>query len=267
MGLEVSPVAAYFVSDVHLRLDHPERGLRLARFVDRLNADDTLTIVGDLCDFWFATRQRNAGATSCAGLRALAAFHARGGAITVLPGNHDIWLGPYYEQTFGARFLQEPLVVEAHGLRVHLVHGHLLGARKIWKKGMESHTFFEAFGNVPSPLANVLDGLLERSNERGLAENDRRHLAVYRRYAASIRGQADILVLGHIHTPLDDTSTDPRMIILGGWHRRSSYLKIDESSGATLIVEHDPPWEPAGEPVESRRGASGLDTRPDRPVS
>ncbi|HMB04971.1 MAG TPA: UDP-2,3-diacylglucosamine diphosphatase [Isosphaeraceae bacterium] len=260
-------MAAYFASDVHLRLDHPERGRRLARFVDRLDADDTLTIVGDLCDFWLATRQRDAGATSCAGLRALAAFHDRGGAITVLPGNHDIWSGSYYEQTFGARFLQEPLVVEASGLRVHLVHGHRLGARKIWKKGMESHTFFEAFGAIPPPLANMLDILLERSNERGLAESNRRHLAAYRRYAASIRGQADLLVLGHIHAPLDDPGTDPRMIILGGWHRRSSYLKIDDASGATLIVEHDPPSGPAGEPVESRRAAAGLDTGPDRPVS
>jgi hypothetical protein len=30
------------------------------------------------------------------------------------------------------------------------------------------------------------------------------------------------------------------MIVLGGWHRQSCYLKID-ASGATLVVEEDPP--------------------------
>jgi UDP-2,3-diacylglucosamine hydrolase len=255
-------VADYFLSDVHLRLDHPERARRLARFADRLDPEDTLTIVGDLCDFWFATRQRQGGASACPGLRALAAAHSRGVAITVLPGNHDIWLGPYFEQTFGARFVQEPLIVDTHGLRVHLVHGHLLGARLFWKKWMESQTFFDSFGKLPAPLANALDVLLERSNERGLEENDRRHLIVYREYAASIRGTADLLVLGHIHKPLDESGSHPRMIILGGWHRRSSYLKID-ASGATLVVEHDP----LAEPAENGRRASDLDTRPGKHVS
>ena len=54
-----SPLAAYFASDVHLRLDRPERGRRFARFVGGLEPGvDTLTIVGDLCDFWY---RRTAG--------------------------------------------------------------------------------------------------------------------------------------------------------------------------------------------------------------
>jgi UDP-2,3-diacylglucosamine hydrolase len=255
-------VADYFLSDVHLRLDYPERSRRLARFAARLEPEDTLTIAGDLCDFWFATRQRRGGPPACPGLRALSAAKGRGVAITVLPGNHDLWLGPFFEQTFGARFVHEPLVLDSHGLRLHLVHGHLLGGRRIWKKGMESRAFFEAFGMLPAPLAIQLDYLLDRSNERGLEASDRRHRAVFRQYAASIRGTTDLLVLGHLHKPLDDPSTDPRMIILGGWHRKSCYLKIDDS-GATLIVEQDPP----GDPVESGRTASDLDMRPDPHVS
>lgn len=232
-------MTAYFLSDVHLRLDHPERGRRLARLVDQLGPDDPLTIVGDLCDFWYASRQRGTDPNACEGLRALAAFRARGGAIAILPGNHDLWLGPFYETTIGARFVSEPMRLDVHGLRLHLVHGHLLGARRAWKSFMESRSFLEAFQALPAPAAETFDRMLEHSNSRKLNDSDQRHLAAYRRYADSIRGQADLIVIGHVHTPSDAPVAGSRMVVLGGWHHRSSYLKIDET-GATLVVEDDP---------------------------
>ncbi len=54
-------------------------------------------MVGDLCDFWFASRQRRGLELACDGLRSLADYVRKGGDLWVLPGNHDNWLGPYYE--------------------------------------------------------------------------------------------------------------------------------------------------------------------------
>ena len=174
-------------------------------------------------------RQTAAAATACDGLRALAAFRSRGGAIAILPGNHDTWLGPYYEETLGARLLVEPLWVVLHGLRILLVHGHLLGSRPVWKGWMESRTFLEAFRLSPGRWPRVLTRLLVRVNERGREAADRRHLAVFRRFADQFAEAADLVILGHIHTPVDDSATRPRMVVLGGWHRQSSYLKVDAS--------------------------------------
>ncbi len=247
---------AFFASDVHLRIDRPERGRRFARWVDELTPDDTLVIVGDLCDFWFASRQVGTDLRACPGLHALAAFRSRGGTVTILPGNHDAWLGPFYESVLGADFVAGALDVEAHGLRVHLVHGHLLRAGRRWKACMESRAFQDAFHHIPAPMAHGLDWLLEQNNERNRAEADRRHLALYREYASARAGTADIVVLGHVHTPVDDATARPRMIVLGGWHRRSSFLRIDDS-GATFIVRPDsvpdgsispPPSEPSFRP-------------------
>src|SRR5262249_39667858 len=74
-------LTVYCASDVPLRLDRPERGRRLARWVSRLESDDQLYVVGDLCDFWYGSRQRGADPMTCAGLRALAEFRARGGSL------------------------------------------------------------------------------------------------------------------------------------------------------------------------------------------
>jgi UDP-2,3-diacylglucosamine hydrolase len=233
------PVAAYFASDVHLRLDCPGRGRRFARFVGALEPeDDTLTIVGDLCDFWYVARQDDGDPSPCAGLRALAEFRGRGGAVTILVGNHDSSLGPFYRATLGLDLRDEPLDLAVFGLRARLVHGHRLEGGRGWKAWMESRWFLRIFRALPHLLASLLDRLLQWKNVRGRPAEERRYSAIFRKYAARCRDLADLVIIGHVHTPLDDARSNPRLIVLGGWHTQSSYLKIDES-GASLIVETD----------------------------
>jgi UDP-2,3-diacylglucosamine hydrolase len=229
-------VPAYFASDMHLRLDRPDRARRLAHWVDGLNPDDALYLVGDVCDFWFASRQRRIEPTPCEGLRSLAGFRARGGALTVLVGNHDLWLGPYYERTLGATLAEEPLFVEAYGKKAVLVHGHRVGGREPWKACMESLAFLYAFEHLPGPVASRLDHALEARNDHGRVRDEARLEAIYRRHLATLGPTFDIAVFGHVHAPVDDPTTRPRIVILGGWHHGTCYLRLDET-GATHVVE------------------------------
>ena len=228
-------VSDYFLSDVHLRLDEPERGQRLAQLVDRLNRDDSLTIVGDLCDFWYAARQIDSDPMTCPGLRSLASFRDRGGLITVLAGNHDAWLGPFYEQTLGARFLPDALEGDVQGLRLFTAHGHRLGAETRWKAGLKSRAFLTAFRRVPSVLADSLGALLRRANFKNQEIFDRRGLAVYRDYASKVDPSYDLVILGHVHHPLDTAPNRPRLVVLGGWHERNCYLVVEEGSAKHVV--------------------------------
>jgi UDP-2,3-diacylglucosamine hydrolase len=231
-------VAAYFASDVHLRLDRPGRGQRFARFVGALDPKvDSLTIVGDLCDFWFGARQRGADPLTCVGLRALAEFRSRGGAVTTLLGNHDCSLGPFYT-TLGLDLREEPLDITVHGLRIRLVHGHRLKLRRGWKAWMESQSFLRIFRALPDPVAVLLDRRLRLRNERRRLRTESRYYASFRQYTASCRGAADLVLIGHVHTPLDAAESNPRLIVPGGWHEQSSYVRVDDS-GALLVVETD----------------------------
>lgn len=230
-------VPAYFLSDVHLRLDHPERGLRLANLVDRLGPDDSLTIVGDLCDFWYAARQMGGDPMRCVGLASLAAFRARGGSITILAGNHDAWLGPFFEATVGARFLPDALETTVDGLRILAVHGHLLKAGTPWKKALNSRAFLAAFRRIPSPLADFLGGLLNRTNRRNQDAFDRRGIAAYRRHVAGLGDDYDLVILGHVHLPLDDQASRPRLVVLGGWQRRACYLVLADGVATHVVGE------------------------------
>ncbi|WP_435005318.1 UDP-2,3-diacylglucosamine diphosphatase [Tundrisphaera lichenicola] len=227
----------FFLSDVHLRLDEPERGHRLARVVDRLGSEDTLTIVGDLCDFWYAARQYRSDPMACAGLASLARFRQRGGPITILAGNHDAWIGPFYEQALGARFVPDTLEVEIQGRRILVAHGHRLGAHTPWKEVLKSRSFLNAFRLVPDPLADALGALLRKTNARNQDAFDRRGLAVYRSFADRQAEAFDVVILGHVHKPTNSEGR-PRLVVLGGWHRNSCYLVLD---GETIrhVIEPD----------------------------
>jgi UDP-2,3-diacylglucosamine hydrolase len=230
-------VAHYFVSDVHLRFDCPDRDRRFRAWLDRLTHDDALVIAGDLCDFWMAARCSQLELLHSESLVALAAFSGQGGSLAIMPGNHDAWLCPFYEKELGAQIVAEPYDTTIHALRLRLVHGHLLGARRRWKSWMESRRFFEGFGGLPGPIARMLDQALTWRNEYGLIAEEERHLRVFRDYATRCRGTADLVLIGHVHRPVDEAQGSPRLIVLGGWQRGSSYLKIDEK-GAEFHVEH-----------------------------
>jgi UDP-2,3-diacylglucosamine hydrolase len=241
-------VAHYFASDVHLRFDRPDRDRRFSAWLNRLTSEDALLILGDLCDFWMGARSRPSELLRCASLKALAEFGRREGALAIMSGNHDTWLCPFYEQELGARIVPDPFDLTTHGLRLHLVHGHLLGARRAWKGWMESHAFFAGFGRLPQPFAAVLDATLTWNNDRKRTADEERHIRVFRAYASRLNGLADLVVIGHVHRPVDESQPTPRMIVLGGWQEaRLSFLKVDDS-GASFHVEHDCelPAAPAG---------------------
>ncbi len=232
-------MALYFLSDVHLRLDRPERAHRLARFVSTLEPSDRLVIVGDLCDFWFASRQITK-ASQCEGLKSLSAFRSSGGVLTLLPGNHDTWLGPFYADILGTSYESDDLDLTWGGTRFHATHGHTVGAVSPWKRWMKGEAFVRVFRATPSPVASVLNVLLDSANQIQRGSVDLKHIAVYRRHADTFMGRSDVCVFGHIHRTVDEFASSPRLVILGGWHRRSSYLRVDDRGTELVVVEDEP---------------------------
>ncbi|MEW4567245.1 UDP-2,3-diacylglucosamine diphosphatase [Tautonia sp. JC769] len=231
-------MADYFVSDVHLRLDHVERSERFAAFVRSLSPADSLTVVGDLCDFWFSSRQRHDAPLRCPGLHALAEFRRQGGMLLILPGNHDAWLAPFYEKSLGARCVDRPWEGTRHGVKISAVHGHRLGARKPWKAMMESRPFLSAFEAIPGPIARRLADRLERSNAQSLAATHHRHLMTYRAHARRTieGGRAHLVLLGHVHDVFDEAIGPGRMIVLGDWMGGSSHVRVD-AQGVHFVAD------------------------------
>jgi UDP-2,3-diacylglucosamine hydrolase len=251
-------VAHYFASDVHLRFDRPDRDVRFSNWLSRLTSDDSLLIAGDLCDFWMASRTRPRDLLRSDSLRRLAEFHRSGGELLIMPGNHDAWLCPFYQHELGARIVPDPYEITVRGLRIHVVHGHLLGSRPAWKSLLEGPRFFAGFGRIPHPLARALDRALIWKDDRTRTPDEERHLQFFRLYASRFNGRADLVVIGHVHRAIDEPMPGTRMIVLGGWQARSSFLKVDEE-GARLHVE--PEHNQQQMAADIREQATGARTR------
>lgn len=218
-----------FLSDVHLRADRPERDQRLAALVRGLTPQtDHLVIAGDLLDYWMITRQYRRGDPLGPGMQALADFHRAGGELTLLAGNHDAWFASELRSMLGVGFSPEPWTATVHGLRIHLEHGHLTGARPWWKGLLESRLLYECFRILPAFSARWLEFMLDQTNDLAHKRSDQQHTMVYRTQAAKLSGEADVVVFGHLHGALDDRESTPRLVVLGGWQKGSSYLVVDE---------------------------------------
>ncbi len=243
-------MSLYFASDQHICLTHPERGRRFARFLSLLDPkSDHLVIAGDLCDFWFVSREtRRPEAASEPGLVALREFIDAGGQVTLLPGNHDMHLEPFYRKVLGLSFSGDldldiparPPVADR--LKTRVVHGHLLGGRSKWKGLMEGRGFLTGFRALPRPAADRLAELLQKYNSRNRHEDNLRHYYVYESHVRSAKPadspRFDIFILGHVHqTICTEVILDPApgetqpgktlMVVLGHWFHRASWFRID----------------------------------------
>lgn len=205
--------------------------------MDSVGRDDTIVVVGDLCDFWFSSRQRRGDPRRCAGLAALIRHREAGGRVRILLGNHDATLGPFYRDSLGAEWIAgRASTIEAHGQRIRIEHGHLAGARNPLKGLMEARSFRRAFGLLPEFAARGLESALDRSNDVHRQVSDARHLVNFRSIADHLEGPADLVVFGHAHVVLDEQRASSRLVILGDWLRGESVLRVDDR-GATLIAD------------------------------
>ena len=144
-------MAHYFASDVHLRFDQPDQDRRFRAWLSGLTPEDSLVIAGDLCDFWMAARLGERDLLRSESLRALASFRRRGGALAIMPGNHDAWLCPFYENALGALVISEPYDLTIHGLRFRVVHGHLLGRGGPGNTGLKARHSSARSAGPPAP--------------------------------------------------------------------------------------------------------------------
>jgi UDP-2,3-diacylglucosamine hydrolase len=222
-------LAVLLASDMHLRPDQPERGERFARRLAECGPADELILVGDVCDFWFASRRRRGDEARCPGLRAIREFRRSGARLTILPGNHDNWLMPFYRDYLDADVDEAEHVDRTiEGLRVRLAHGHRLGAGGRFKAVMEGRGFLTGFGLLPGPLARGLEGALEARNAARLPRSNARNLEAFRRAAEATGDAYDLVVFGHLHLPIDEPAGRTRLVVLGGWFRASPFLRIED---------------------------------------
>ncbi len=210
------------LSDVHLvgDPDDPADRALQAALVDWLDGlqVDRLCLLGDLFHHWWG-RPGVVPAGLVPACAALLRLRGRGIALTVVPGNHDFALGPFFRDQLGAE-LRGPHRREVDGQVVFLAHGDEADASPGYRatrallRGPAMAGLMRLLGPV---RGDALLARLAGSSRHRPADPVALRAAQQRVAAAHMADGVDIVAMGHIHAPALLPLAGGTMVHLGGW--------------------------------------------------
>lgn len=246
----------YFLSDVHLGAqafqDDRMREQKLVRWLTSIqDSASDIYFLGDVFDFWYEYKYVvPKGFVRLLGK--LAELSDQGIRLHFFIGNHDIWVGDYFEKELGMRVYLHDTEVDINGKRFYLAHGHRTGYRPLIVKLMHAvfhSSFIRRLYNIVHPTINYAFGLRWSKNNRLYKhkQEDATYLGESKEYLVQFAKQysqthpnIDYFVFGHRHVMLDlMISKTARVVYLGDWIWNFSYAVFD-NEGLRLEMYEEP---------------------------
>jgi len=229
---------ALFISDLHLSVERPGPNEQFFRFLHEEAARaDALYILGDLFEYWIGDDGIGEDPLGRSVLRALRVLTKSGVAVHLMVGNRDFLMGSKFCAESGARFLDDPRVVEIDGKSILLMHGDTLCTDDAdyqgWRKTARSEAWQSEFLAKSLPdRRETIEGLRAKSKAVVQAKPaeimDVNEGAV--REAFRVHG-VKLMIHGHTHRPaMHEHEVDGRLCrrwVLPDWYGRGGYLALD----------------------------------------
>lgn len=226
-------MAAYFLSDIHLKPYNDSRMSKLVSFLDQLGAGtDSVFFLGDIFDFWMGGHKIWIDRYKPL-IEAVERLRSRGVEIYFFEGNHDIHIHPFWEVHLQTHIFTEPTVIELYGLKIRIEHGDYFNpddnAYLFLRRFLRSGFLEWASVNAPGKLvAAIADWGSQTSGKRTKREGRKPEVVqdIKRRTKEYVMkcaqtGTFDIMIMGHTHVREDYEfefkGKKHRFINLGSW--------------------------------------------------
>jgi len=226
----------YFISDVHLGLGdrqaERQKEDRLLAFLQGiLPKTEELCILGDLFDFRFeyATVIPKGFHRT---LTALQAFTDRGIPVHYIAGNHDFWMGDFFQKELGVHMYLDPCELTLGGKRVFMHHGDGLAPRdtgyRMIKPVLRNRLAIRLYRllhpdiGVPLARGSSRTSRAYTSNKDYGEEEGMLELATKK-----FTEGCDIVVMGHRHRPHIEQIDKGTYVNLGDWISFHTYAVLD----------------------------------------
>jgi len=229
-------MALYIFSDAHLGSGskdlETEKVTRIAQLFERVKADgDRLIILGDLFDFWFEYKHA-IPKDHHEVLFLLRGLVKAGIKVDYVSGNHDFWMGDYFENQIGVVLHRDHLDLEYAGKRLHLIHGDGLARAdrgyRFLKRILRNRFNIWLYRKLPPdwgiPLAKWVSG----SSRDYTSRRDHTFEPDYEAYAAKkLKSGYDIVAIGHLHIPRIKQLDGGTYLNTGDFIHHFSYARLD----------------------------------------
>lgn len=225
-------MAVFFFSDVHLglgdRIKEKAKEDNLLAFLEDVRPEaDQLFIVGDLFDFWFeyaTVIPRGFHRT----LAALQAFSDAKKPVHYLIGNHDCWMGDFFETEIGVILHRDPFEITVQGKRVFVHHGDGLADNdagyRLIKPVLRNPFAIRAYRWLhPDIGVRLARGTSRTSRDYTTSKHYNEELGMLHHAEQMIADGAQIVVMGHHHQPSRVETGGGVYLNLGDWITYNTY--------------------------------------------
>ena len=226
----------FFISDVHLgELPPKKEKKRVELFVNFLreieNSADRIFFVGDLFDFWFEYKYVIPKKHFYILLQ-LSRLHDRGIEMHYLPGNHDFWLGDFFDHELGIKTYPEDWQGEIDGKKFYLFHGDGIARkdvgyrflRRLLRFPLNLRLFRWLHPDIGIPFARFVSGS-SRQYTNQLKLNDHKDYIAFAQ--KKFEEGNDYVIMGHRHRPFVHEENGRKYMNLGDWLENFSYGVFD----------------------------------------
>ena len=229
----------YFASDFHFGVPDRESNLRreeaVVGWLDRISADaDHLFLLGDIFDFWFEYRDVVPKGYFCF-LSKLLEIRKKGVNIYYFTGNHDMWVGDYFEKELGMEIFRTQQIFRINGKRCVVGHGDGLDPKDkgylIIKRIFAFRPNILLYGALPPLWAFAIARKCSHTSRKKTGREDFHKndedimldsIQDYLRQDRTI----DFFIFGHRHLPLKIQIENAVYFNAGDWLTHNSYLRF-----------------------------------------
>ena len=163
-----------------------------------------------------------------------------GTGISFFEGNHDFFLGDYFEPR-GIRVIPDGAVIDLGGKRVFMSHGDTIDTSKggylFLRRVLRSDLVYRIQEKLPSSIlwrVSRAISRMSRSREEPPTEEINGTITIFA--AKKFDEGADAVILGHYHSPRFEQYTKDEgvrtFVILGDWIRHYAYLVYEDGEFA-----------------------------------
>ena len=238
-------MAVYIFSDAHLggcsASEEATKRAKLEQLFCKVESDASrLIILGDLFDFWFEYRHTIPKGYHWI-LSRLFELREKGINIDYVSGNHDFWMGDFFQTELGITVHRDMLDTDIDGRRVHLIHGDGL-AKSDWGYGILKRILRNRFNiwlylKIPSDWAYSLALKVSRGSRAHTSVRDKIFVAEYDQYAIGKLNQGFAAVfIAHLHQPIRVDRENGVYINTGDFISHFSFVRIENSRTELLSV-------------------------------
>ena len=232
----------YFSSDNHLGAPtyeaSREREITFVKWLDDIKKDaEVIFLLGDLFDFWFEYKTVvPKGYTRLLGK--LAEMTDSGIEVYFFVGNHDLWMGKYFEEELNIKTFHEPQEFIFNNKSFFIGHGDGLGPGDLGYKRMKK-VFTNPFckwlfgwlhpdiGVKVAQYLSVKNKLISGDDDVIFLGEDNEWLVQYCKRKLSQKHR-DVFLFGHRHLPLDITlENNSKYINTGDWITYYTYAEFN----------------------------------------